>query len=191
MSSAKQEIALPSTDSEKFNYTIISPRNIRANEDYKFNLTIHDGKNFTEAVLVRASIVDDSNKVIVHRNIAMNPNVTELVSMPVGDLSIERGYKFVVKGVSGTNMEHEAGLYLQTEHNMIFIQTDKAIYKPNDGVRFRVLVLDLDLKAAVVENKELKIDIFVGFSFIFIIKLIFITNVMLCSIHSRTHAVIY
>lgn len=164
---AKQEVVLPSTGSENFNYTIVSPANIRANRDYKFNLTIHDSKtNFNEAVVVRASIVDDSNKVIIHRNFAMNPNVTEFVSMPVGDLPIGRGYKFVIKGVLGTNMEHQAKLHLQTQRRIIFIQTDKALYKPNDCIRFRVLVLDLDLKAAVVENNELKINIFVGFFFI-------------------------
>lgn len=159
--------------SDEFNYTIIAPFNFRANDDYTFSLTVHDLESkFDEEVIVRASIEDQHtnhlDKVNIHRCITVNPNVTEMISIPVGDLPVGRKYKFVVKGISGTNMEHHAELHFQTQRRMVFIQTDKALYKPNDCVKFRVLVFDLELRAALIENNELKIDIFVSFSLIFV-----------------------
>lgn len=160
---------------ESFNYTIIAPYNIRANSNFTLSLTVHDAKSdFDDAILVRASIEDQNSnhvsKVNYHRYIVMNANTTEMVSIPVGNLPAEGKYKFVVKGMSGTNMEHQAELHLQTQRHMIFIQTDKASYKPNDCVKLRVLVMDLELRAALIEKNELKIDIFVRFSWIFMNK---------------------
>lgn len=151
--------------SEKFNYTILAPKNFRANTNFTFNLTIHDAQcKCDAAILVRVLIEDerDGAEFQIHRFVAMNPNVTEVVSIPVGDVPSHRKYKFVVKGVSGIDMEHEENLHLQTENHILFIQTDKAIYKPNDCIRFRVLVLNLELKAAPIEKNELKINIIVS-----------------------------
>lgn len=153
---------------EKFNYTILAPKNFRANTDYTFSLTMHDPScKFDGIVLVRVSIndIEDETKFHIQRNVAMNPNITELVSLPVGDVPYGRAYEFVVKGISGTIMQHKERLHLQTEPHIISIQTDRAVYKPNDCIRFRVLVLDLELKAAPIEKNELKIDITVSFIF--------------------------
>lgn len=153
---------------QTFNYSIWAPKSFRANNDFAFNLTIHDAKyEFDEAVLLQVSIEDKDNKARfnIQRHVAMNPNVTEVVSIPVGDVPVNRRYKFVVKGIAGTNMAHEADLHLQTKRHIIFIQTDRAIYKPNDCIKFRVLVLDWELKPAPIKNDELNIDIIVRFFF--------------------------
>ena len=59
-------------------------------------------------------------------------------------------------------MVHTADLDLQTQMHTIFIQTDKAIYKPNDCIKYRVLVLNAELKAAPINNNELSIEIVVS-----------------------------
>lgn len=157
------------SSSEKFNYTILAPYNFRANTDYTFTLSIHDAQHQSDqVVLVRVSIEDndDARKFQINRNVAMNPNVTEVVSIPIGNVPANREYKLVLKGISGTDMEHSARLHLLTQSHIIFIQTDKGIYKPNDCVKFRVLVLDWELKAASIEKNELIICISVSFFFI-------------------------
>lgn len=154
------------SSSKKFNYTILAPENFRANTDYKFTLSIHDAEYKSGQVfLVRVSIEDNDNatKFQINRHIAMNPNVTEVVSIPIGNVPVNRNYKLVVKGVSGIDMEHSACLHLQTQSHLIFVQTDRGIYKPNDCVKFRVLVLDWELKAAPIEKNELQICITVSF----------------------------
>lgn len=146
--------------SEKFYYTIVAPKGIRSNTNYTLNLTIHDAKcDLDEPVVVRVSIEDEEHEdgINIHQDVTMRPNVTEVVSIPVGNLSLESDYKLVVKGISGITLEREASLDLQTQTHTILIQTDKAIYKPNDCVKFRVLVLDCQLKAAPIEQNELVI----------------------------------
>lgn len=151
---------------EKFYYTILAPKSFRPNSDFSFNLTIHDANcEFDEPIVVRVSIQDEDNDdgFEIHQDVTMKPNATELIKIPVGDISIKTNYKLVVKGISGVTLEREASLDLQTQTHSILIQTDKAIYKPKDCVRFRVLVLNSELKAATINNNELNIQIAVSF----------------------------
>lgn len=161
--------ANPEEDSaEKFYYTILAPKGIRPNSDFTLNLTIHDAKcDFDEAIVVRISIEDEDDETgfKMHRDVTMKPNETEIVTISVGDLSLEHNYKLVVKGISGITLEREASLDLQTQTHTILIQTDKAIYKPNDCIKYRVLVLDCELKAAAINNSELSICFTVSFLF--------------------------
>ena len=57
-------------------------------------------------------------------------------------------YKLVAEGLNGIKFRSETHLSLNEKLLSIFIQTDKAIYKPGDIVRFRVLVLDSNTKPA-------------------------------------------
>lgn len=147
--------------SEKFYYTILAPKIFRANADFTLNITIHDenGK-FNEAIVVRASIEDTQSKpeFKVHRDVTVKPNVTEVISIPIGNVSTDGIYKLIIKGISGIELECESFLDLQTKTHMILIQTDKAIYKPNDCIKFRILALNSELKAAAVNKNELNIS---------------------------------
>lgn len=156
---------------EKFYYTIVAPKSFRPNSDFTLNLTVHDANcEFDEALIVRVSIEDEENEAgfEIHRDVTMKPNETEIVTISVGDISIDQDYKLVVKGISGITLEHEASLDLQTQTHTILIQTDKAIYKPNDCIKYRVLVLDRELKAAAINNSELSICFTVSFVFFFL-----------------------
>lgn len=144
--------------SEPFFYTIIAPKSFRANSDFCVSVNIHDAKDeFDEPVVVRISIEDEDDDagMKVYRDIEMKRDCSEIVSIPVGN--VNSNYKFVVKGISGIIFEREASLDSQQQTYAILIQTDKAIYKPNDCVKFRVLVLDSELKPAIIEKNGLKI----------------------------------
>lgn len=154
-----------SKPAEKFYYTIQAPKSFRPNSDFIFNLTIHDANcEFEEPVIVQATIQDEKNKdgFKVCQDVTMKPNITETVTFPIGDVSLDGSYKFTVKGISGVKMDHSADLDIQTQTHAIFIQTDKAIYKPNDCIKYRVLVLDTNLKAAPINNNELSVHITVS-----------------------------
>lgn len=147
---------------ERFYYTIVAPKSFRANTIFTANVTIHDAKcEFDEPVVVRVSVEDEENDgentFNAFRDVVMKTNVTETISIPIGDVSFERNYKFVVKGISGITIEQEACIDLQTQHHSILIQTDKAIYKANDCIKFRVFVLDSELRAANINDGDLNI----------------------------------
>lgn len=148
---------------KKSNYTIIASKILRPNAEYTLGLTIYDEKcEIDEPIVVRVSIKDHASedkcdRFNINRDVTLKPNVTEMVSIFVGDLSVDRKYALIAKGISGTNLYGQASLDVQTHKYSILIQTDKAIYKPNDCVKFRVLVLDSELKAAPIDQNELSI----------------------------------
>lgn len=147
---------------QDFYYSIVAPKKFRAKSDFTFNFTIHETKHeLAEAIVLRVSIEDanDKNGMKLSQDVTMKPNVTEVVSIAVGDVPPEKDYKLVVKGISGVTIEKEVALGLLIQTHAILIQTDKAIYKPKDCIKFRILVLDCELKAAPINNNELHIDI--------------------------------
>lgn len=163
---------------EKFYYTILAPKSFRPNSDFAFNLTIHDATcEFDEPIVIRVSIQDEDNDdgFEIHQDVTMTPNATELIKIPIGDISTNNNYKLVVKGIAGITLEREASLDLQMQTHSILIQTDKAIYKPKDCIRFRVLVLNSELKAATINNNELNIQIAVSLSLH--VKAIYVPNI--------------
>lgn len=55
----------------------------------------------------------------------------------------------MAQGVSGTvNFKNETELNVNRKTASIFVQTDKAMYKPGDIVRFRILILDSNTRPA-------------------------------------------
>lgn len=67
--------------------------------------------------------------------------------MQIPDLIADR-YLLTIEGVSGVLFRNETALFYENKRYTVLVQTDKAIYKPSDRVRFRVLALDANLKAS-------------------------------------------
>lgn len=152
-----------SPSQERFYFSIVAPKTFRANSPFTLNCTIHDADpplSNKMPVVVRVTIEDENDEegYEVHRDVTMKMNVTEVISIPVGNVSFDRNYKLVIRGISGVTLEKEANLDLQTQMQCILIQTDKAIYKPNDCIKFRVLVLDDELKPTVINQNLLNIS---------------------------------
>ncbi|XP_065356096.1 thioester-containing protein 1 allele S3-like [Calliphora vicina] len=56
---------------------------------------------------------------------------------------IQGNYKLKVEGLSGLSFKNESRLNVEPNYGpKIYIQTDKAVYKPQDLVKFRVVILD-------------------------------------------------
>lgn len=58
------------------------------------------------------------------------------------------------EGLSGIIFKNFTSIAANTKSFSGYIQTDKAVYKPGDKVRFRVVLLDANLKPVQVKNKE-------------------------------------
>lgn len=66
-------------------------------------------------------------------------------------------YKLIA---TGQNLnETETTLTLQTKTMSVFIQSDKAMYKPGDKVQFRVIVVDKNLNPATIKNMDIYITV--------------------------------
>lgn len=156
-------------DETKFYYTIVAPDVFCSNSDYKLSLTIHDSNCvFDEQIVVRISIEETNNPdgFKVHQDVEMKPNETVIATIPIGDIPTGCRYVLIVKNVSGIELEYKESLVLETMAFTILIQTDKAVYKPNDCIKYRVLVLDNELKAVTIRHEELNIRFVVSHSLI-------------------------
>lgn len=86
------------------------------------------------------------------------------MTLHLDNVDWRKSYKFVAEGVSGILFKNESSLRVQSKNASTFIYTDKAIYKPGETVKFRVLVLDWNLKPAKLD-KENQINVYITVSF--------------------------
>lgn len=63
----------------------------------------------------------------------------------INDIS-SGAYTLNVRGTGGLNFQNSTQLEYHHKSYSVFIQTDKAIYKPGDKIMFRVLVLNPNLR---------------------------------------------
>ncbi len=68
-------------------------------------------------------------------------------------------YKLVAEGQRGLTFTNEISIGLPSKNQSIFIQTDKAMYKPGDKVKFRVIVLDSETNPSNVNNMNVFITV--------------------------------
>lgn len=139
-------------------YTIVASENIRPYSDYRVSISIH---NQTEPVTIKLSI-DDEDDTVITKEITILSNETRLIVMPIEELAVNSNFKFMAEGISGIIFKNLTLLNVESKNCSIFIQTDKAIYKPGESIKFRILVLDFNLKPAKFEDNVLKVYITVS-----------------------------
>ncbi|XP_057303118.1 alpha-1-macroglobulin-like [Hydractinia symbiolongicarpus] len=61
-------------------------------------------------------------------------------------ISVKRKVILSIKSKNGVKFNHEEKITVKTLKDTIFIQTDKPTYKPGDKIRFRVVIVDKNLK---------------------------------------------
>ncbi|XP_053668783.1 thioester-containing protein 1 allele S3-like [Anopheles marshallii] len=127
---------------------VVGPKFIRANQDYTVVISNFRSNMSQVNLLLRMegntydgrNVLDLSRNVIVPRNI----NKKLLFKMPA---NLSAGtYKLTIDGQHGFGYHKEVALVYLGKSISGLIQIDKPIYKPGDTVKFRVIVLDSELK---------------------------------------------
>lgn len=94
---------------------------------------------------MRVGIEGIDNRYKNFHDITVQPYTSQLIRFVTGYMA-PGGYKFSAEGATGLEFRNEKLLTLVMKNASIFIQSDKAIYKPGDTVKFRILILDMHLK---------------------------------------------
>ncbi|XP_031620960.1 CD109 antigen-like [Contarinia nasturtii] len=136
-------------------YTIVVSENLRPHSDYRVSVSIH---NQSTPVTIKLSI-EDEDDTIVTKEVTLTSDKTELINLPVDDLIVNNNFKFTAEGIDGIIFKNVTLLNVESKNCSIFIQTDKAIYKPGESIKFRILVLDFNLKPIELDNSHLKVYI--------------------------------
>lgn len=80
--------------------------------------------------------------------------MTKIATFQLGELNATATYRFKAEALNGMKFSHNQTLVVDKKVLSIFIQTDKGIYKPEEKIRFRVIVLDNNLLPVKLESSS-------------------------------------
>ncbi|XP_072168556.1 CD109 antigen-like [Diadema setosum] len=125
-------------------YVILAPNTIRPGLPYSLSVTIYE----TEAaspVSVEASITKDG-RVVTSGELSQGVGTERLTLQIPTDSVPGEDYKLTIVGSGGLTINETKRIFFDVEHFSIFVQSDKAIYKPGQTVRFRVMAIYPNLR---------------------------------------------
>ncbi|KAK4885470.1 hypothetical protein RN001_001741 [Aquatica leii] len=137
----------------KSRFIFSSPKTLTAGQSEIVCLSLHDAFNPFE-VLVQLKIRDKmypTTHTITSDNECFNIFVPKLRSHVKVAQFASLHLQFQLNGKMHSGHANEPVL-IYPNTNLVFIETDKSVYKPNDKVRIRILVLTPDLKAPLKFN---------------------------------------
>ncbi|XP_065072649.1 thioester-containing protein 1 allele S3-like isoform X6 [Ochlerotatus camptorhynchus] len=124
-------------------YSVIGSKLLRPNSEYHVSVSNLDVR---EPVRFRITLNNTQTGVpLASEDVSLGQGESRLIPFSIGDIS-DSEYSLIAEGLSGFTFKNESTLTFQSKSFSVFVQTDKAIYKPGDTVRFRVLVLDPNTK---------------------------------------------
>ncbi|KAG5667286.1 hypothetical protein PVAND_015272 [Polypedilum vanderplanki] len=126
---------------------------------YKYN--IDDSGKFPRFTL-KPKVEEASNKEFLQLSVCTSfvPDTqAEKSNMAVMELKDQPEGNFVLE-VTGDNFTRFEKLHINDKKSSTFIQTDKATYKPSDLVRFRILILDSEMRPYLLPD-FVKFEVFI------------------------------
>ncbi|XP_021702197.1 CD109 antigen isoform X6 [Aedes aegypti] len=124
-------------------YTVVGSKLLRPNSEYHVSVS---NLNVREPLRFRITLNNTrTGTPLASEDLSLGQGESRLVPFSIGDIT-EGDYSLTAEGLSGFIFKNESSLTFQSKSFSVFVQTDKAVYKPGDTVRFRVLVLDPNTK---------------------------------------------
>jgi len=150
-------LGLPSMAQEvKPSYSVVAPRIIRPNTDYFAAITMDGITGDLQDVECRIfGRTQSGQNVEIKQKTRVPPGETQLVRLSIGELG-DGIYRFEAKGISPMEFQDSTPLEYYHKGYSVFVQTDKAIYRPGNQVQFRVIVLTPKLKPSVTGSIDIK-----------------------------------
>nr|UIO57926.1 thioester-containing protein 4 [Biomphalaria glabrata] len=131
------------TSSARNSYVVIAPSKVRANMDLTLSVNI---LNATGDVTVVASLLRGQITVVSATKVFQEGSPATLNMKLPADLPSST-YTLNVKGSGGLTFDKSENLNYNNKETSVFIQLNKAIFKPGDTVNFRVFGVYSDLKS--------------------------------------------
>ncbi|KAL3880815.1 hypothetical protein ACJMK2_033022, partial [Sinanodonta woodiana] len=115
-------------------YVIISPKSVRPGTPLSISVNI---LHAVASVHVEAGLVDNAKNKIASASGAFSHGKPGTLSIMVPSGLHSGAYKLTVQGSGGVTFYNETDLEFVSKSMSLFIQTDKAMYKPGQTVNFR------------------------------------------------------
>ena len=140
-------------------YTVVAPIKLRPNADYHVSLSVYDLQNPVEVDVTVSGPSEGGLFNTASKTVIVNPGETRILNLEIGEWS-KGNYKLIVEGKGGFEFKNETSLEYQQKSYSVFIQTDKAIYKPGQLVQFRAIVVNPSLRPTVTGAIDIYVKVF-------------------------------
>ncbi|KMQ97464.1 cd109 antigen [Lasius niger] len=130
-------------------YTIIAPKVVRPDSEYHVAASV-TGVSTPSTIYVELTGELDAGRVFnISRTVVVEPYSTKILRLDIGETTPGR-YKLTARGLSGIDFYKSTDIEYVHKSYSVFIQTDRAIYKPGHKVMFRCIILDSRLRPSIV-----------------------------------------
>nr|XP_014289274.1 CD109 antigen-like isoform X3 [Halyomorpha halys] len=141
---------------QKGYYTVVAPRVLRPNSDYHVSVTTMMVSQPTTVFVDIGGKQDSGGMFKTSQFMAVEPYVSRILQLKIGDIG-PGNYNLTVRGEGGLNFYNTTNLSYVHKSYSVFIQTDKAIYKPGHKVQFRAIALNAHLKPSITGTLDIHI----------------------------------
>ncbi|XP_052895818.1 thioester-containing protein 1 allele S3-like [Anopheles moucheti] len=127
---------------------VVGPKFIRANQDYTVVISNFNSNVSKVDLMLRMEgrSNDDRSVLNLTKTVDVRRNMNRMISFNMPADLVAGNYKIIVDGQRGFSFHKDAELVHLSKTITGLIQIDKPVYKPGDTVKFRVIVLDSELK---------------------------------------------
>ncbi|XP_011158223.1 CD109 antigen isoform X2 [Solenopsis invicta] len=134
-------------------YTIIAPKVVRPDSEYHVAASV-TGVSTPSTIYVELTGELDTGKIFnISRTVVVEPYSTHILRLDIGETTPGK-YKLTARGLSGIDFHKSKDIEYVHKSYSVFIQTDRAIYKPGHKVMFRCIILDSRLRPSIVGPTE-------------------------------------
>ncbi|XP_018316792.1 CD109 antigen isoform X2 [Mycetomoellerius zeteki] len=137
-------------------YTIIAPKVVRPDSEYHVAASV-TGVSTPSTIYVELTGELDTGKIFnISRTVVVEPYSTHILQLNIGETTPGK-YKLTARGLSGIDFYKSKDIEYVHKSFSVFIQTDRAIYKPGHKVMFRCIILDSRLRPSIVGPSDVYI----------------------------------
>lgn len=137
---------------------MITPKRIHPNSVHNVSISTHlTDVETTVRLEIKCKPHIGQNFTFSHV-VTVPPNATKNVNFRFDGLPAGK-FNFTAKGTKGVLFDNWTRLQYIPKSILVFIQTDKRIYKPNSFMRYRIIALDSDLKV-IPNTRNINVTIY-------------------------------
>ncbi|XP_015181620.1 PREDICTED: CD109 antigen-like isoform X2 [Polistes dominula] len=137
-------------------YAIIAPKIVRPDSEYHVTVSTIGVSTPSNVYIELSGNLDNGDHFNVSQTVTVEPYSTRIVRLEIGDTSPGH-YTLFARGLTGIQFSNSTELQYVHKSYSVFIQTDRAIYKPGNKVMFRCLILDSRLRPSLTRQVDIHI----------------------------------